>query len=250
MIEVKNVTVRAGEKTLLENVSAHCPKGSLTALVGPNGAGKSTLLSVIAADRKADGGSVMLDGKNVDAYSVHALAQIRSVFPQGSVIRFGYSVHEVVSMGRAFRDLPPDEDQTSIDAAMHATEIDHMAYRNAQTLSGGEQARTTFARVMVQATPVVLLDEPTAALDLRHQERVLTIARDLAREGATVVAVLHDLNLAAAYADKIILLSQGTVAADGTPWEVLQKDLLEKVYRQNVHVLPHPVRQCPVVLTI
>lgn len=250
MIDIKNITVRVGEKTLLEDVSAQCEKGTLTALVGPNGAGKSTLLSVIAADRKADAGDVILDGKPVNSYSVHALAQIRSVFPQGSVIRFGYNVSEVVAMGRAFRDLPPDEDQASIDEAMLATEIDHMAYRNAQTLSGGEQARTTFARVMVQATPVVLLDEPTAALDLRHQERVLAIARDMAQAGATVVAVLHDLNLAAAYADRIILLSQGKVAAEGTPWDVLQKDMLEKVYRQHVHVLPHPVRQCPVVLTI
>lgn len=249
MIDIRNVTVTVGTRNLLEDVSARCGGGTLTALVGPNGAGKSTLLSVIAGDRKPDSGTVELGGKAVPAHSVRELAQIRSVFPQGSVIRFGYTVEEVVGMGRAFRDLPPDEDERAVFDAMSASEIEHMAFRNAQTLSGGEQARTTFARVVAQATPVVLLDEPTAALDLRHQERVLAMARGMAENGATVVAVLHDLNLAAAHADKIVLLSQGRVAADGAPWEVLRQDLIEEVYRQDVRILEHPVRGCPVVLT-
>jgi len=249
MIEVDDVTVTVEGRNLLENVSAVCLPGTLTALVGPNGAGKSTLLSVIAGDRKGTRGTVMLAGRDVASYSVRDLAQIRSVFPQGSVIRFGYTVEEVVAMGRAFRDLPPEDDQRAVFDAMVASEVDHMAFRNAQTLSGGEQARTTFARVVVQATPIVLLDEPTAALDLRHQEKVLAAARDMARAGATVVAVLHDLNLAAAYADKVVLLENGRVAADGTPWDVLRQDLIETVYRQDVRILEHPVRGCPVVLT-
>jgi len=249
MITVDDVTVTIEGRNLLENVSTVCLPGTLTALVGPNGAGKSTLLSVIAGDRKGSRGSVALASHDVTSYSVRDLAQTRSVFPQGSVIRFGYSVEEVVAMGRAFRDLPPDDDKRAVHDAMLASEIDHMALRNAQTLSGGEQARTTFARVVVQATPIVLLDEPTAALDLRHQEKVLAAARDMAQAGATVVAVLHDLNLAAAYADKIVLLENGKVAADGTPWEVLRQDLIETVYRQNVRILEHPVRGCPVVLT-
>jgi iron complex transport system ATP-binding protein len=165
------------------------------------------------------------------------------------VIRFGYRVEEVVAMGRAFRDLPPDGDDEAVLDAMISSEIEHMAFRNAQTLSGGEQARTTFARVAVQATPIVLLDEPTAALDLRHQERVLKEAKAMAQAGATVVAVLHDLNLAAAYADKVVLLQDGRVAADGSPWDVLTQDLIERVYRQDVRILEHPVRGCPVVLT-
>ncbi|EKF18333.1 heme ABC transporter ATP-binding protein [Nitratireductor pacificus] len=249
MIEIRNVTVTVGERNLLHDVSTTCEQGSLTALVGPNGAGKSTLLAVVAGDRQCDRGTVRLLDKEVSRYSVRELAQIRSVFPQGSMIRFGYTVEEVVTMGRAFRDLPPDGDGDAVLDAMISTEVEHMAFRNAQTLSGGEQARTTFARVVVQATPVVLLDEPTAALDLRHQERVLTRARALARAGATVVAVLHDLNLAAAYADKVVLLDDGRVAADGEPWEVLTQELIERVYRQEVRVLEHPVRGCPVILT-
>jgi iron complex transport system ATP-binding protein len=249
MIEIRNVTVTVGGRNLLDDVSTTCGQGSLTALVGPNGAGKSTLLAVIAGDRRAEGGTVRLAGKEVTRHSVRELAQVRSVFPQGSVIRFGYTVEEVVAMGRAFRDLPPDGDDEAVLEAMVSSEVEHMAFRNAQTLSGGEQARTTFARVVVQATPIVLLDEPTAALDLRHQERVLTRAKEMARAGATVVAVLHDLNLAAAYADKVVLLQDGKVAADGSPWDVLTQDLIERVYRQDVRILEHPVRGCPVVLT-
>jgi iron complex transport system ATP-binding protein len=241
--------VTVGGRNLLDDVSTTCGQGSLTALVGPNGAGKSTLLAVIAGDRRAEGGTVRLAGKEVTRHSVRELAQVRSVFPQGSVIRFGYTVEEVVAMGRAFRDLPPDGDDEAVLEAMVSSEVEHMAFRNAQTLSGGEQARTTFARVVVQATPIVLLDEPTAALDLRHQERVLTRAKEMARAGATVVAVLHDLNLAAAYADKVVLLEDGKVAADGSPWDVLTQDLIERVYRQDVRILEHPVRGCPVVLT-
>ncbi len=249
MIEARGITVRVGRRTLLDAVDLSCAAGSLTALVGPNGAGKSTLLSVVAGDRAPDGGSVLLCGRPVDGYSVRNLAQVRSVFPQGSVIRFGYTVAEVVAMGRAFRDLPPDGDEAAVGAAMRDAEIETMAARNAQTLSGGEQARTTFARVAAQETPVVLLDEPTAALDLRHQERVLDLSRRRARTGACVVAVLHDLNLAGAYADQVVLLSDGRVAATGTPREVFRRERIESVYRQSVRILDHPTRDCPVVVT-
>ncbi|MDB6177391.1 heme ABC transporter ATP-binding protein [Paracoccus sp. Z330] len=249
MIELRNISLRADEKILLDRVNLSCEPGTVTALVGPNGAGKSTLLSVIAGDVRPDQGEVVLQDRNIGKFSVRDLAQIRAVFPQGSGIRFGYHVHEVVSMGRAFRDLPTNQDAAAIEAAMMQSEVAHMAWRNAQTLSGGEQARTTFARVLVQECPVVLLDEPTAALDLRHQEKVLESAVDLARGGATVLAVLHDLNLAAAHADRIVLMCNGAIAATGTPWEVLTQEQVGRVYRQDVCVMPHPLRECPVVLT-
>lgn len=249
MIEVRNVSLSIGSKTLLDKVSVTCQPGTVTALVGPNGAGKSTLLSVIAGDHSPDQGEVLLNKRSVADLSIRDLAQLRSVFPQGSAVRFGYQVHEIVSMGRAFRDLPTSDDDAAIDAAMAQAEISHLAWRDAQTLSGGEQARSTFARVLVQECPVVLLDEPTAALDLRHQERVLAGAVALARQGATVLAVLHDLNLAAAHADRIVLMRNTAVAAEGTPWEVLTEERIGTVYRQDVCVMPHPRRDCPVVLT-
>ncbi|PJX22219.1 heme ABC transporter ATP-binding protein [Advenella sp. S44] len=248
MIKVDNVTLAIRDKTLLKNVSLSCGAQTITALCGPNGAGKSTLLSVLAGDMSPDYGSVELLGRSLESYTIRELAQIRSVFPQGAPIRFGYSVEEVVAMGRAFRELPPDADQESIDHAMEEAEIAHLAYRNAQTLSGGEKARTTFARVRVQDTPIVLLDEPTAALDLRHQEKVLQSARRIATAGSAVIVVLHDLNLASAHADSIILLESGCIVAQGSPAQVLTSELISRVYRQNVCVISHPRRDCPVVL--
>lgn len=249
MIEIRNVSLSIGGKSLLNRINLTCQPGTVTALVGPNGAGKSTLLSVIAGDYAPDTGEVLLNGGVLRDFSIRELAQIRSVFPQGSAIRFGYQVHEVVAMGRTFRNLPPGDDDSAIDHAMARTEIAHMAWRDAQTLSGGEQARTTFARVLVQDCPIVLLDEPTAALDLRHQERVLAAATDLARQGATVLAVLHDLNLAAAHAARIVLMRNTAIAATGTPWDVLTEEQIGKVYRQEVCVMSHPHRDCPVILT-
>ncbi|MEC7762332.1 MAG: heme ABC transporter ATP-binding protein [Pseudomonadota bacterium] len=249
MIEVRNVSVAIDGKTLLDDVSLDCAPGTLTALVGPNGAGKSTLLSVIAGDMPPASGSVSLAGRPLHRMKVREMAQLRSAFPQGSVIRFGYQVREVVEMGRTFRDLPPDKDEAVIEGAMEQAEVGHLAWRDAQTLSGGEQARATFARVLVQECPIVLLDEPTAALDLRHQERVLAAAADLARGGATVLAVLHDLNLAAAFADQVVLMRRMSVAATGTPWEVMTEARISEVYRQEVCILKHPNRGCPVVLT-
>lgn len=249
MIEVRNLSVSIAGKPLLSGIDLNCPPGTVTALVGPNGAGKSTLLSAIAGDLRADSGEVLLNGTAVADLSVAGLAQVRAVFPQGSAIRFGYLVEEVVAMGRAFRDLPAARDAEVIEAAMTGTEVAPLAWRDAQTLSGGEQARTTFARVLVQECPIVLLDEPTAALDLRHQEKVLQSAARLAREGATVLAVLHDLNLAAAHADRIVLMRKAGIAASGPPWEVMTEDLIGSVYRQKVCVMKHPNRDCPVVLT-
>ncbi|MAL97717.1 MAG: heme ABC transporter ATP-binding protein [Alteromonadaceae bacterium] len=248
MIRLRDVSFSIRGRAILSDVSLDCAGGTVTALCGPNGAGKSTLLAVIAGDLVPDGGTVELQGRPLPGLSVRALAQIRSVFPQGAPIRFGYTVEEVVAMGRAFRDLPPAEDAAAIDRAMEEAEVAHLAYRNAQSLSGGEKARTTFARVRVQDTPVVMLDEPTAALDLRHQEKVLLGARAMAAGGATVIVVLHDLNLAAAHADRIVLMAEGRIAELGTPAEVLTEEAVSRVYRQEVCVLTHPRRGCPVVL--
>ncbi|MFG6175975.1 heme ABC transporter ATP-binding protein [Halomonas sp. THAF12] len=249
MLTLDNLSLTLGGRTLLDDVSLDCPAGSLTALIGPNGAGKSTLLGLMAGDRAPSRGKVRLDGRPIEAYGIRALAARRAVMPQDSVLRFAYRVEEVVRMGRALRDLPPEDDDRRIGEAMADVEITDLAGRDAMTLSGGEQARTTFARVRVQETPLLLLDEPTAALDLRHQERLLRLAAGWAAQGHCVVAVMHDLNLAAAHADRLALLDQGRLVAHGTPWEVLERRQLEHVYRQPVCVMSHPDRHCPVVVT-
>lgn len=249
MIALDNVTLRRDGRALVDQVSLACAPGSVTALIGPNGAGKSTLLALMAGDMPADAGTVSLAGRPIDSYRVAELAALRAVLPQDSVLRFGYRVDEVVRMGRTLRDLSPAEDDAAIARVLEEIEITELAARDATTLSGGEQARTTFARVRAQATPVLLLDEPTAALDLRYQERLLIVARRLAAEGQTVVVVLHDLNLAAAHADTLALLDGGRLIDHGPPWQVLDAAHIGRVYRQPVSVLPHPERGCPIVVT-
>ena len=151
-------------------------------------------------------------------------------------------------MGRLPHPPDPVKDAACIADALARADLHALIEREVEHLSGGEAARTTFARVLTQDTPLLLLDEPTAALDLRHQERTLRAVRELADAGACVIVVLHDLNLAAAYADRIVLLEQGRVAADGTPTEVLTREHIERVYQQPVLVLRHPQRDVPLVV--
>lgn len=250
LLELRNVGVRRQQRPILADVSLAFAAGSVIALVGPNGAGKSTLLGVACGDLQADSGQVLLRGTAVGDLRAGALARERAVMPQEHAVRFAFSVEEVVAMGRL--PHPPDalEDGRQVEAALDAAELQALRLREVQQLSGGESARTTFARVLAQATPVLFLDEPTAALDLRHQERTLRSVRELAGAGACVVVVVHDLNLAAGYADRIVLLERGRVAADGTPAEVLTEANLRRVYQQDVLVMQHPRRPVPLVVVI
>ncbi len=248
LLKLHDVVVRRQQRVILHGISLAFEPGTVTALVGPNGAGKSTLLAVAAGDLRADAGEVSLLGKPLASYKAGPLARERAVMPQEHGVRFAFSVEEVVAMGRL--PHPPDAvaDDAQVEAAIDAAELQALRLREVQQLSGGESARTTFARVLAQDTPLLLLDEPTAALDLRHQERTLRSVRACAEAGACVIVVLHDLNLAAGYADRIVLLEQGRVAADGTPLQVLTEDNLQRVYQQDVVVLEHPRRGVPLVV--
>jgi iron complex transport system ATP-binding protein len=239
VIRAEHVTVELGARRAVDDVDLTVPAGELLALVGPNGAGKSTLLSALAGERHPDAGAVFIDDRPVDALEPLELARIRSVLTQDNAVSFPFRVAEVVEMGRSpWARTPAREfDGTAIREALERTDVAHLTERRFTELSGGERARVSLARVLAQDTPVVLLDEPTAALDLRHQEDVLRIARDLAREGRTVVVVLHDLSLAGAYADRVALLDVGRLRALGTPLEVLTEQLIAEVYRLPVEVL-------------
>ncbi len=178
------------------------------------------------------------------------LALLRAVLPQRTIIAFPFTVAEVVRMGRYphLERVGPAEHDATVALAMTRCEVTTLAQRQFTTLSGGEQTLVTLARVLAQDTPVLLLDEPTAALDLHHQEAVLRIARALADDGKAVLAVLHDLNLAAAYADRLALLAAGSLVAAGPPEGALDARLLSDVYRHPVVVTRHPTRDCPLVL--
>ncbi|MFC8091198.1 heme ABC transporter ATP-binding protein [Streptomyces sp. NPDC057301] len=233
--------VRLGAREVLTGVSVTIRAGEVLALVGPNGAGKSTLLSALAADLPAAEGVVRIHGRPAGDWPAPELALRRAVLPQSASLSFPFAVEEVVRMGRApWAAVHPDGDDRAVAEAMAATEVTEFAVRPFSALSGGERARVALARVLAQRAPLLLLDEPTAALDLKHQELVLRLCRERARARDAVVVVLHDLGLAAAYAHRVAILRAGRVAADGPPAEVFSDRLLSEVYDQPVEVLPHP----------
>ncbi|MGW3239286.1 heme ABC transporter ATP-binding protein [Streptomyces olivaceus] len=242
LAEAEALRVLLGGRPVLDGVDVRVRAGEVLALVGPNGAGKSTLLGALAADVPAAEGVVRVHGRPVSAWSAPELALRRAVLPQSASLSFPFPVEEVVRMGRApwAGGDEADEDDAVVADAMSRTEVTGFAGRPFSALSGGERARVALARVLAQRAPLLLLDEPTAALDLRHQELVLRLCRERARAGDAVVVVLHDLALAAAYADRVAVLRAGRVAADGPPAEVFAEELLSEVYDQPVEVLPHP----------
>jgi len=241
---------RVGDAEILADVSLEVGYGRVLALVGPNGAGKSTLLGVLAGDVAPTEGWVALDDRPIADWSVRELARRRAVLLQSNAVAFSFTGREVVEMGRApwLGTLAADDDEHAIAGALQETDATGFADRPFPTLSGGERARVSLARVLAQDTPVLLLDEPTASLDLGHQEDVLRVARRLAERGRAVVAVLHDLSLAAAYADDLAMLHHGRLVAHGSPAEVLTAERVEEVYRTPVRILADPDTGRPVVL--
>jgi iron complex transport system ATP-binding protein len=232
--------VRLGTREVLRGVDVQVRAGEVLALVGPNGAGKSTLLAALAADLPAAQGAVRIHGRPATEWTAPELALRRAVLPQAATLSFPFAVEDVVRMGRAPHASSPAEDDLAVAEAMAATEVTGFAARPFSALSGGERARVALARVLAQRAPLLLLDEPTAALDLKHQELVLRLCRERAAAGDAVVVVLHDLGLAAAYAHRVAVLRAGRVAADGPPAGVFTERLLTEVYDQPVEVLPHP----------
>ncbi|MFE7977737.1 heme ABC transporter ATP-binding protein [Streptomyces shenzhenensis] len=242
-LSARGLGLRTGGAWLLRDVDLDLTAGSLLAVVGPNGAGKSTLLSLLAGDRPPTTGTVYLGALPVVTATPGDLARRRAVLPQRGVLSFPFTVAEVVAMGRApwAGTAAEDDDEDVIAEALSATGMTGFTGRRYPTLSGGEQARASFARVLAQSTSVLLLDEPTAALDLRHQEELMRTARARADSGHAVLAVLHDLQLAAAYADEIAVLHAGRLVERGRPASVLTESLLEEVYQLPIEVFRHPV---------
>ncbi|MEO9325892.1 heme ABC transporter ATP-binding protein [Nocardioides sp. C4-1] len=241
-LRARGVVVRFGAATVLDGVDVDVRHGEVLALVGPNGAGKSTLLAVLSGDLEPVEGTVEVLGTPLADWRLRDLARERAVLTQEHHVSFPFPVADVVRMGRSPWRGRAEEglDDEVVAAAMATTDVTHLAPRSFGALSGGEKGRTSFARVLAQATGVLMLDEPTAALDLGHQEAVLARARQAADDGAAVVVVLHDLSLAAAWSDRAVLLQRGRVAAEGTPAEVFRGPLLSEVYDHPVEVLPHP----------
>jgi len=237
---VENLGIERRGRRLLDGVALELQRGELLAIVGPNGAGKTTLLSAMAGDLVPDAGGVKLDGRALPQWTPLALARRRAVMPQASRLGFSLPVQAVVALGRApYRDRADvDADLRAVDAALNAADIRHLAQRAYGTLSGGEQQRVQLARVIAQldldathdAAPILLLDEPTASLDLAHAYGVLHLARQMSCRGVTVATVLHDLSLAYRYSDRVLVLKDGRTEALGDPRTVLTTGLLRRVF--------------------
>ena len=243
------LTFEVDGKRLVDGIDVELAAGEVLALTGPNGAGKSTLLRLLAGELAPTHGTVELCGTPLERLGHDDRARFRAVMPQETVLQFAFTVREVVAMGRhPHRRGSGARDGEAVESAMRWTEILELHRRTYPTLSGGERGRTTLARVLAQESPILLLDEPTASLDIRHQERAMTIARSFTDTGGAVIAVLHDLNLAAAYADRIALLDEGRLAGLGPPWAVLREDLLGSVFDHPVVVTRSPSGDSPLVI--
>ncbi|WP_336344470.1 heme ABC transporter ATP-binding protein [Halalkalicoccus ordinarius] len=245
MIDVRDVDVRLGGVRILEDVSAHVDEGRFVGLVGPNGAGKSTLLRTIGAVLSPDAGSVVLDGEDVHDLPSRAASRRVAAVPQDTSLSFDFDVRDVVAMGRTpyrSRLRPGDEGGDAMVArALERTDTEEFADRPIDSVSGGERQRVVLARALAQDTPILLLDEPTASLDINHQLRTLELVRDLVDEGKTVIAAIHDLNLAAHYCDELVLLAEGRVLESGPPERVLTESNLTRAFDTRAVVSRHPV---------
>ncbi|OXN01166.1 heme ABC transporter ATP-binding protein [Bifidobacterium vansinderenii] len=242
VLELSNVSVSIGERAVLRGVALDVRAGELLALVGPNGAGKSTLLNAITGDVPLTDGEISLFGKPAGVWDSTELAMRRSVLLQSVDVTFPFSVRDIVRMGRAPWEGTAQEmnDDVIVDDAMATTEVTALADRVYASLSGGERGRAAFSRVLAQTAPILLLDEPTAAMDVKHQEMLMRVGREYAAAGCAVVVIVHALDAAAAWADRVALLERGRLRALGTPEEVLTPQLLSDVYQCPIDVLRHP----------
>lgn len=254
-ISVNRASLALQEASLLTGIDLAVSPGEVVAILGPNGAGKTSLLNVITGELEPGSGEVLLNGRSGRAWQREQLARFMAVLPQQSLLNFPFTVAEVVALGRIPHDTGAARDGEICAAALAETDCTHLRDRIYTQLSGGEKQRVQLSRVLAQIWEpsavggrILALDEPTSSLDLSHQQQILTAVTGLARQGCAAVVVLHDLNLAARYADRILLLSCGRVAALGTPEQVLHPDIIAKVFGVKVYIIRHPETGAPVVI--
>ncbi|MDO5030324.1 MAG: heme ABC transporter ATP-binding protein [Corynebacterium sp.] len=233
-ISAQNLSVTLGGHRILHDISIEAKPGEVTALVGPNGAGKSTLLAALSGDHDLSGGDVRIGEQSISELSIAELARYRAVLVQSQELTVPFTSREVIDFGRSPWGSIDEKLQAEV---ISECDVAHLLDREVPTLSGGERARVHCARVFYQDTPVVLLDEPTAALDLHHSEKIMGMMRARAAAGKAVVVVLHDLSAAAAYADHVVVVAQGRVVKQGLPAETLDAQTVSEVYGIGVEVL-------------
>lgn len=247
-LDATRIRILAGDLALVDGVQVHAPAGSLTALVGPNGAGKSTLLHALAGVRRPAEGTVLFGDDDLFALSRRERARRAAFVEQDTAVDATMTVADVVGLGRLpHRGLFAEPEPAEVAQALAAVGMEPFAHRPVATLSGGERQRVVLARALAQRPRLLLLDEPTNHLDVGAQLAVLGLLERLARDGVTVVAALHDLGLAAAYADRAVVLREGRVVAAGPTETTLTAELIRDVYGVAATVLRHPDTGRPVI---
>jgi iron complex transport system ATP-binding protein len=259
MIAAEQLGFSVQKKTILDGVDLALEPGRVTAVLGPNGAGKSTLLKLLSGELSPSAGEVRWGDRPLRRVAPRDLATRRSVMPQASSLTFPFSAFEVVMLGRTphIRRKETARDVEAVWGALERANAAHLAERRYTTLSGGERQRVDFARAVAQIHGpgdhddegrALMLDEPTSSLDLSNQHDLLRRASGLAEQGVAVLVILHDLNLASTYADRIVVLAGGQVVAEGAPWAVLTPEIVRAAFGLSVVVTSNPCGDCPLIV--
>jgi len=254
MIEVNELTYIIGRRELLHRLSFEAKSGELLAILGANGAGKSTLMKLLCREILPSHGHIIFRGKQIQHYKLSELARQRAVLSQQNTISVSFKVNELVMMGRYphFEQVPAVRDIEVVHLAMEETGISHLSLRDYNTLSGGEQQRVQLARVLAQVydcpDACLFLDEPTNGLDLLYQQQMMELARRLADRGYCVICILHDINFASRFADKILMLKEGKKVAMGSPVEVISCENIHETFSINVKLMACEGYSCPLVI--
>jgi iron complex transport system ATP-binding protein len=255
-LSARNVSLTLSQTPVLTGVEVDVLPGSIATIAGPNGAGKTSLLRVLVGELSASSGSVMLNGKTLQSWSPLDRAKTLAVLPQHSLLNFPFTAAEVVMLGRTPHDTGLKRDSEIVEQALKMVDGDYLANRIYTQLSGGEKQRVHLARVLAQIwEPSVgggrylVLDEPTSSFDLAHQQLTLEIVRKLAHKGVGILMVIHDLNLAARCSDTMYLMQCGAVAISGAPQDVLQSEIISRVFQVQASIGVHPQSGTPLVIT-
>jgi iron-siderophore transport system ATP-binding protein len=254
-LQAAELKVGYGDRMIVDGLDLDIVGGTVTCVIGPNGCGKSTLLRALARLLPARGGSVLLDGKQIDKIPTREVAKVLGMLPQAPQAPEGLTVADLVARGRQphqawYRQWSSD-DEAAVAEALALTNMDELADRTVDELSGGQRQRAWISMALAQGTDLLLLDEPTTYLDLAHQIDVLDLVQRLHDEmGRTVVMVLHDLNLAARYAEHLVAMKAGRIVVQGTPTEVLTEEVLLEVFGLDARVVADPVSGTPLVVPI